>query len=74
MEESIIKLNTVCFGRTLQSNLSGNGDFSSMAKIDIGHIIDDNFKLGWLTNPNYMLSREAQKLIEEITLEIKKDA
>lgn len=74
MEQSITRLNTVCFGRTLQGDLSSNTDFSNLKQIDIGHIIDDNFKLGWLTNPNYMLSKETQELLEAITLGIKKDA
>ena len=74
MEQSINRLNTVCFGRTLQGNLSSSTDFSNLIPIDIGHIIDDNFKLGWLTNPNHMLSSQAKALLDEITKEIKRDA
>lgn len=74
MNEAITKLNTVCFGRTLQGNLSSNTDFSNLKTISIGHIIDDNFKLGWLTNPNYMMSKKTQELLKDINLEIKKDA
>lgn len=74
MNTAITKLNTICFSRTLQGNLSSSTDFSNLKTIDIGHIIDDNFKLGWLTNPNYMLSAKTQELLNEITLKIKKDA
>ncbi|MGT2750450.1 LysR family transcriptional regulator [Streptococcus orisasini] len=70
MKEAISKLNTVCFGRILQSDLSSNTDFSEFVSIDIGHLIDDNFKLGWLTNPNHMLLSKAQDLIADITAEI----
>lgn len=74
MKQAITKLNTVCFGRVLQGNLSSNTDFSDLETIDISHIINDNFKLGWLTNPNYMMPVKAQELLDEITTEIKKDA
>lgn len=73
MQTAVIKLNTVCFGRTLQGNLSSNINFSDLKTIDIGHIIDDHFKLGWLTNPNHMLTEEAKGLLEGITAEIKKE-
>lgn len=73
MEETITKLNTVCFGRKLQSELSPSTDFSDCVSIDISHLIDDNFKIGWLTNPNHMLSDKAKLLIEEITASIKKN-
>lgn len=72
MNKSITKLNTVCFGRTLQGNLSSTTGFSNLKAINIGHIIDDNFKLGWLTNPNYMLSKKTQELLKDITEEIKR--
>ncbi|MGX4592514.1 LysR family transcriptional regulator [Leuconostoc sp. JNUCC 76] len=74
MNQAIIDLNTVCFGRIVQGNLSSNTDFSKLKIIDIGHIFDDDFKLGWLTNPNYMISEKAQELLRDITAEVKKDA
>ena len=72
MKQSITRLNSVCFSRTLQGALSSNTNFSNLIPIEIGHIIDNNFKLGWLTNPNHMLSKQAHELLEAITIEIKK--
>lgn len=72
MREAINELNTICFERRLQSDLSANTDFSDFVNIDIGHLIDDHFTLGWLTNPNRMLSQEAQSLLNDITTAIKK--
>lgn len=74
MEQAVTKLNTVCFGRILQGNLSSSEAISNLKQIDIGNIIDDNFVLGWLTNPNQMLSEEARKLFADINAEIKKNA
>ncbi|MDN2453594.1 LysR family transcriptional regulator [Lactobacillus sp. UCMA15818] len=73
MNKAIIKLNTVCFGRILQGDLSSNPNFSNLKTIDVGHIIDDNFKLGWLTNPNHMISKKTRELLQDITAEIKRE-
>ena len=73
MQTAIMKLNTVCFARTLQGDLSSNTSFSKLKVIDISHIIDDHFKLGWLTNPVYPLSNEAKELLTTITAAIKKE-
>ncbi|RPA60969.1 LysR family transcriptional regulator [Aerococcus agrisoli] len=74
MEQAILRLNTVCFGRTLQSQLASHTDFSKLVAVDIGHLIDENFKLGWLTNPNTMLSPTMTLILEDMSAQIKRDA
>lgn len=74
MEQTVTKLNTVCFGRVLQGNLSSSDALSGLKELDIGNIIDDNFVLGWLTNPNRMLSDQKRALLANISDKIKENA
>lgn len=73
MAQAMNKLNTVSFGRIAQGKLSRDRDVMGMKIIDIGHLIDDDFVLGWLTNPNSKLSDKTEQLLSEITLKIKSD-
>lgn len=74
MEQVVTKLNTVCFGRVFQGNLSSTNELSNLSWIDVSNIIDDTFVLGWLTNPNHKLSEQAHSLIDEISAQLKKNA
>jgi DNA-binding transcriptional LysR family regulator len=76
MTEAITKLNTVSFGRIVQGVFSRDNEImnSKTEVVDIGHIIDDNFILGWLTNPNYKISDKADHLLKCISKNIKRDA
>lgn len=74
MEQVVTKLNTVCFGRVFQGNLSSTNELSNLSWIDVSNIIDDKFVLGWLTNPNHRLSDQAHNLINEISTRLKKNA
>lgn len=74
MEQVVTKLNTVCFGRVFQGNLSSTNELSNLNWIDVSNIIDDVFVLGWLTNPNHKLSEQAHSLIVKINEQLKKNA
>ncbi|MBD3949149.1 LysR family transcriptional regulator [Tuanshanicoccus lijuaniae] len=67
MEEAINQLNTICFARVVQSQLSNDDKIKNLQTIDIGHILNDNFKMGWLTNANKTLSDETRRLLNEIS-------
>lgn len=74
MAQVVTKLNTVCFGMISQTSAFSRHKLSNLKWLDIGNIIDDNFVLGWLTNPDHMLSEQAQHLIDDISSQIKKSA
>ena len=74
MSQAILKLNTVCFGRIVQEKLSTDEDIKRLGHISIGHLIDDQFALGWLINPNQKLSSQTEQLMDTITEIIKRDA
>ncbi|MBS4462141.1 LysR family transcriptional regulator [Aerococcaceae bacterium zg-B36] len=67
MEEAINQLNTICFARVVQSQLSNDDKIKNLKTIDVGHILNDNFKMGWLTNANKTLSDETIQLLNEIS-------
>lgn len=64
MATVIKKLGAVCLARDWQAKHSTNLEFASLPKISIGHLINDRFTLGWVTNPQYSLSEFTTKLIE----------
>ncbi|AND79525.1 LysR family transcriptional regulator [Streptococcus pantholopis] len=74
MSQAILQLNTVCFGRIAQEQLSTNENIKDLGHIDIGHLIDDQFSLGWLINPNKKLSSQTEQLMDTITDIIKREA
>ncbi|MGH1811685.1 LysR family transcriptional regulator [Enterococcus entomosocium] len=73
MSQALNKLNAVSFGRIAQGKLSRDRKVLTTKTIDIGHLIDDSFVLGWLTNPNYKKSAQAEQIMIEISTKIKKD-
>ena len=74
MHEAITRLNAVCLGRQALGMLSRDNLMNDICQIEIGHLIDDNTTLGWLSNPAYELSDIKKKLLREITEDIKKNA
>lgn len=67
MQQAVNQLNAVCFCRINQSELSSDDHLSSLCTIDVGHIINDQFQLGWLVNPQHEIAADGQLLIDEIT-------
>lgn len=72
MATVITRLNAVCLGRDWQAQLSTEDELAALPKISLSGIINDRFKLGWLTNPNYQLDSFAQKLIANISKALQK--
>lgn len=67
MEQAITHLNAVCFCRLNQSKLAEDSHLIHLESIDIGHIINDQFKLGWLINPKHEITPEGQSFIQKVT-------
>ncbi|MGT2832849.1 hypothetical protein ACVRZA_05255 [Streptococcus halotolerans] len=60
------------FGRELQGRYASSENFSTFQTIDIGHLIDDHFTFGWLTNPDKYLASEVKHYLESVTKAIMK--
>jgi DNA-binding transcriptional LysR family regulator len=74
MHEALVRLNGVCLGRSILGRLSRDDIMLDIHQLSIGHLIDDNTSLGWLTNPRYELSKTAETLLAMITEDIKTTA
>ncbi|MDF7639303.1 LysR family transcriptional regulator [Lactobacillus sp. ESL0791] len=72
MKEAIMNLHTVSFGRLVQDKFASHDAFKKLVRIDIGHLLDDHFVLGWLTNPNHMRSDKTTELLRAIDDTIKR--
>lgn len=70
--EAVVKLNAVCLGRSPQAVFSRENRDNELISLDIGHLINDNTTLGWLTNPRVQRSELTDEMIERITEEIQK--
>jgi len=62
----ITELGAVCLARDWQAKHSANVEFARLPKINIGHLINDQFYLGWITNPQYPLPDFTAQLIQQI--------
>ena len=71
MSEAIYKFNAVCLGRVVQGQLSREKTFKKLKFRTIGHLVDDNSVLGWVTNTQRALSDPAKHLISMITEQMK---
>lgn len=71
MAQSISELDTVSFGRIVQGTFTRDKEVLKTKSIEIGHLIDDDFVLGWLTNPNSKLSDKTKQFMDEITTKMK---
>ena len=67
INEAVTKLDAVCIGRDLQAVFSREEKNESLVSVDIGHLINDRFALGWLTNPRISQPAAARALIDEIS-------
>ena len=67
ISEAVTKLNAVCIGRDLQAVFSREDKNEDLVSVDIGHLINDRFALGWLTNPRISQPEAAQALIHEVS-------
>jgi DNA-binding transcriptional LysR family regulator len=56
----------VCLARDWQARHSPDRDFATLPKINLSHLINDRFKLGWVTNPRYPLPTFILQLIKQI--------
>lgn len=74
MHEAMTRLNGVCLGREILGVLSRDSIMNDIKTVRIGHLIDDNTTIGWLTNPRYELSPTVETLLDMITEDIKKSA
>lgn len=72
INEAVTKLNAVCIGRDLQAVFSREDKNEDLVSVDIGHLINDRFALGWLTNPRISQPEAARALIDEISRGLKK--
>ena len=72
ISEAVTKLNAVCIGRDLQAVFSREDKNADLVSVDIGHLINDRFALGWLTNPRISQPEAARALIDEISRELNK--
>lgn len=68
--ETVKKLNAVCVGRNLQGMFSRENPENEIMPVNIGHLINDNVTMGWLTNPRVKRSDAAEEMIEQITEEL----
>lgn len=67
--EAVTRLNAVCIGRSQQGMLSRENASRDVMMVDIGHLINDNTVLGWLTNPRVEQSKLFLEMLEDITEE-----
>ncbi len=71
MAKAINELDVVTFGRSKQLIFTKDVMFQDMSHFDISHIIDDNFLIGWITNPNYELSSIVNEYIKDVSETLK---
>lgn len=64
--EAVTRLNAVCIGRSQQGMLSWESASRDVMMVDIGHLINDNTVLGWLTNPRVEQSKPFLEMLEDI--------
>lgn len=67
MSKIIETTNAVCLARDWQARHSTDSLFSSLPKINIGNLINDRFKLGWVTNPHYPLASFTRNYLHNVT-------
>ena len=67
INEAVKKFNAVCIGRDLQAVFSREDKNEDLVSVNIGHLINDRFALGWLINPRISQPEAAQALIHEIS-------
>lgn len=70
MYRVITQLNAVCLGRDWQARHSADEHLANLPKINISHIIDDQFSLGWVTNPQVKLDTFTTDLISNINTQL----
>lgn len=64
--QTITRLNTVCLGRDWQSQFSSYKPLKELPYIDISNFVDDNFSLGWLTNPSHALNQPTKEFLKRV--------
>ena len=67
----INKLNAVCLARDWQARHSSNTELGTLPKINLSSIINDQFELGWVTNPKYELDTFTRQLINNINQKLR---
>ncbi len=66
MATVINQLDAVCLGRDWQARHSTTPQFARLPKIDLSHIINDQFAMGWVVNPRAKLDQLTMTLIRNI--------
>lgn len=72
MSQAALKLNAVFLGRSAQGKLSDSSYADELCTKDIGNLIDDNARLGFVTNPKYELSENVKTLLKLIEEDIRR--
>ena len=66
----ITELNAVCLARDWQTRHSTNELLTTLPKINLSNIIDDQFTMGWVINPAAQLDQFAKTLIEDVNKQL----